>query len=124
MKNGASFNVLNNKMAGKSNDTEYIHSNLPSFIDRYMVMVERFNELSGKYKSNENKNKSGQNNVSHISEILKEFRQSVIDYDFAHAAALLRKAHSVSDAEEDTDLLNTLDILMDNMDIDKILSLI
>ena len=112
------------EMAGKSNDTEYIHSNLPSFIDRYMVMVERFNELSGKYNSNENKNKSGQNNVSHISEILKEFRQSVIDYDFAHAAALLRKAHSVSDAEEDTDLLNTLDILMDNMDIDKILSLI
>lgn len=104
------------EMAGRNGDISYIRSNLQPFIEKYKILLQKFENILSRWR---NADSSIQ-----LADILKEFKKSIKNYDFAHAAALLRKAHSASDSEEDTDLLNTLDILMDNLDIDKILSLL
>ena len=58
-----------------------------------------------------------------VADILKEFKEAVANFDFASAASLLKKARSASDAEENTELLKQLEIMVDEIDVDKILSL-
>ncbi len=109
--------------AGKNKDISYIRTNLQSFEYEYRKLLQTFKNVFQKYNistvSSPDSDSSGQ-----IAAILKDFKKSVSDFDFASATALLKKAHAASDAAEHTDLLNQLDSLMEDMNIEQILSLI
>ena len=62
--------------------------------------------------------------TSQVAALLDEFKASILRYDFAHAYALLRQAHTLSDADEYDDLLNQLNILLDELNIDEILTML
>ena len=111
------------EMAGKNEDISYIQSNLQSFVREYKDLLQTFQNVFQKWDLHK-ESYSGSDTSDQIAAILKEFKESLLDYDFAHAAALLRKAHTTSDTGKDADLLNQLDILMDELDVDQILSIL
>ncbi|MGN1187956.1 MAG: Hpt domain-containing protein [Lachnospiraceae bacterium] len=109
--------------AGKAQDISYIRTNLQSFEDEYRKLLQTFRNVFQKYNI-PTAASSGSDSSGQVAEILKDFKKSVSEYDFASATALLKKAHTASDADEHTELLNQLDALMDDMNIEQIMSLI
>ena len=110
-------------MAGKNEDISYIQSNLQEFEDEYRSLVQTFTNVFPKWNL-QDESSCGSKTTNEITAILKDFKTAVSEFDFASAATLLRKAHTAADAEKHTDLLDQLDRLMDEMDIDQILSIL
>lgn len=108
--------------AGKRGDIDYIHSNLKSFEDFYRTLLQAFEVVFERAGIKPASNESGEA-TELVLDILRDFKEAVANFDFASAASLLKKARSASDAEENTELLNQLEILVDEIDVDKILSL-
>lgn len=111
------------EMAGRHEDISYIQSNLQSFEDEYRSLVQTFTNAFQKW-SLQDESSCDSKTTKEITAILKDFKTAVSEFDFASAATLLRKAHTASDTEKHTDLLNQLDRFMDEMDIDQILSIL
>ena len=111
------------EMAGRHEDISYIQSNLQSFEDEYRSLVQTFTNVFQKWNL-QDESSCDSKTTNEITAILKDFKTAVSEFDFASAATLLRKAHTASDAEKHTDLLNQLDRFMDEMDIDQILSIL
>lgn len=111
------------EMAGRHEDISYIQSNLQSFEDEYRSLVQTFTNAFQKW-SLQDESSCDSKTTNEITAILKDFKTAVSEFDFASAATLLRKAHTASDTEKHTDLLNQLDRFMDEMDIDQILSIL
>ena len=108
--------------AGKSGDIDYIHSNLKSFEDSYRALLQAF-EVVFERTGIQTASTESLETTELVADILKEFKEAVANFDFASAASLLKKARSASDAEENTELLKQLEIMVDEIDVDKILSL-
>ncbi|MGN0141624.1 MAG: response regulator [Roseburia sp.] len=111
------------EMAGRNEDISYIRSNLQSFLEEYRNLLETFQKVFQKWNLGK-ESSSSPDTSEQTAAMLQEFKESILNYDFAHAAALLRKAHTASDADEHDALLHQLDILMDDLDVDGILSLL
>ena len=111
------------EMAGKNEDISYIQSNLQEFEDEYRSLVQTFTNVFQKWNL-QDESSCDSKTTNEITAILKDFKTAVSEFDFASAATLLRKAHTAADAEKHTDLLNQLDRLMEEMDIDQILSIL
>lgn len=111
------------EMAGKKEDISYIRSNLQPFEEEYRSLLQAFQNVFQKWNLRK-KSSTGSDTEEQTESILNDFKEAVSDFDFAHASALLKKAFNASDADEHADLLNQLDCLLDELDVEKILSLL
>lgn len=109
--------------AGKNEDISYISSVLQAFENEYRKLLQTFMNVFRKYNLTD-ESSPDTDTSNQVEAILTDFKKAVADYDFASATALLEKAHTAPDAGNYADLLNQLDILMDTLDIEQIISLI
>ena len=106
--------------AGKKEDIGFIKSNLKTFEEMYTELLHTFETVFQKCNLSID---TASDADGLVKEILKEFKEAVLNFDFASAAALLKKARMAKDAENYTELLDQLEIYVDEIDVDKILSL-
>lgn len=108
--------------AGKKEDIGFIKSNLKTFEEMYTELLHTFETVFQKCNLSID-TASASEECGQVKEILREFKEAVSNFDFASAAALLKKARMAKDAENYTELLDQLEIYVDEIDVDKILSL-
>ena len=110
------------EIAGRNKDISYIQSNLNSFTKEYHDLIQSFENVIEKfYQTDEISSVSDLSDS--VIEILRDFKESISNFDFAKASALLKEARNATDAKNHSDLLNRLEVLMEEVNIEEILSI-
>jgi CheY-like chemotaxis protein len=108
------------EMAGREEDSGYIAAHLEPFLAQYRGLMQEIKEVllgQGLMEASGSGTADGS-----CRAILDKFGDSILEFDFAQAGVLLKKAHHAPDAAAYTALLSELDPLMEALDVDRIQS--
>ena len=109
--------------AGKNKEIPFIHAHFSAFEDEYRSLLQLFEKVLEQFLPQTSPSSSVEEKKL-TQDLLLECRVALLDYDFATAAALLRKAHHAPDADLHEKLLHQLDAFMDSMEVEQMISLL
>lgn len=109
--------------AGKNKEIPFIHAHFSAFEDEYRSLLQLFEKVLEQFLPQTSPSSSVEEKQL-TQDLLLECRAALLDYDFATAAALLRKAHHAPDADLHEELLHQLDSFMDSMEVEQMISLL
>lgn len=111
------------EMAGRREDASFIAENLPAFREKYRYLMSLLLAVFTKWEIPVGTGEASEA-MPPVKEMIELFKQAVEGYDFASASAALKKAKAAPDADGYTDLLGRLDEMMEDMDINGMLTLL